>query len=67
MVGAVLAELPPIARGEVTGGRIIDLLNVHFHTVSAENAARVLDNFRLIGSELNAPILYICHNSYNFV
>ncbi|WP_440957094.1 M35 family metallo-endopeptidase [Methanosarcina sp. Mfa9] len=41
---------------------MLDLLNVNFHTASAENAARVLDNFRRIESELNAPVLYICHN-----
>ncbi len=62
MVAYVLAELPPIAMGTVTKGRIIDLLNVHFHTKSADNVKKILDNFRLIESELNAPILYICDN-----
>ncbi len=62
MVGSVLTELPQITRGRVTTGRIIDLLNVHFHTASAQNAAKILDNFRRIRSELNAPIRYICHS-----
>jgi hypothetical protein len=35
MVKEVQKELVPIASGKVTTGRIIDLLNVHFHTSTA--------------------------------
>lgn len=61
LVDAVLSELPPVAAGTVTSGRIIDLLNVHFHTASAMNASTILDRFRAIRAELDAPIRYVCH------
>lgn len=61
LVDAALKALPPIAAGTVTTGRIIDLLNVHFHTASAPHAATILDRFRAIRAELDAPIRYVCH------
>ena len=61
LVNAVLAELPPVAAGTVTSGRIIDLLNVHFHTASAADATTILDRFRAIRTELDAPVRYVCH------
>lgn len=63
MVDRVLGELPPLASGAVSQGRIVDLLNVHFHDPSnvAGRAAIVLDNFRAIKNELNASIRFICH------
>lgn len=62
LLDRVLAELPPIASGNVTQGRIVDLLNVHFHDPSnvAGRAAIVLTNFQAIKAELNANIRYIC-------
>lgn len=63
MVDRVLGELPPLASGAVSQGRIVDLLNVHFHDPSnvAGRATIVLDNFRSIKNELNASIRFICH------
>jgi hypothetical protein len=63
LLDRVIAELPPLAAGTVTAGRIVDLLNVHFHdpgNVSAR-AGIVLNNFRAIKSELNATIRFVCH------
>jgi hypothetical protein len=61
MVDAVLKELPSIADGSVTTGRIIDLLNVHFHTATAANVTVILDRFKRIRAELNARVRYVCH------
>ena len=62
LLDRVLAELPPLANGSVTQGRIVDLLNVHFHDPSnvAGRATIVLANFQAIKAELNANIRYIC-------
>ncbi len=62
MIDAVLAELPAVASGSATSGRIIDLLNVHFHTASQVDAQTILANFQQIRSELDAPILYNCRS-----
>lgn len=62
IVGAALSKLQPISQGVATKERVIDLLNVHFHTASTDNIRKILDNFRFIESELNAPITYICHD-----
>ncbi|WP_158593382.1 DUF4157 domain-containing protein [Nitrosovibrio sp. Nv6] len=63
LVDRVLAELPPLASGAVTTGRIVDLLNVHFHDPSnvAQRAVVVLSNYQAIKAELNANIRFICH------
>jgi hypothetical protein len=63
LLDRVIAELPPLAAGGVTAGRIVDLLNVHFHDPGnvSGRAGIVLNNFRAIKSELNATIRFICH------
>ncbi len=63
MVDAAITALPPIAAGTVTSGRIIDVLNVHFHNPSAPaaTAAAVLVKLQAIRTELDAPIRYVCH------
>jgi len=63
LLDRVMAELPPLAAGAVTAGRIVDLLNVHFHDPSdvSGRAGIVLNNFRAIKSELNATIRFVCH------
>jgi hypothetical protein len=60
LVDAVLRELPPIAAGTVTGGRIVDLLNVHFHTAATADATAILHNFQAIRRELDAPLRFVC-------
>ena len=63
LVDRVLAELPPLASGAVTTGRIVDLLNVHFHDPSnvATRAAVVFSNYQAIKAELNTGIRFVCH------
>jgi hypothetical protein len=63
LLDRVIAELPPLAGGAVTEGRVVDLLNVHFHDPSnvSGRAGIVLNNFRAIKSELNATIRFVCH------
>lgn len=62
LLDRVLAELPPLASANVTQGRIVDLLNVHFHDPSnvAGRAAIALINFQAIKTELNSSIRFIC-------
>jgi hypothetical protein len=62
LVDTAIAELGPVASGSVASGRIVDLVNVHFHDPgnAAGAASFALDKFRLIGSELSAPIRYVC-------
>lgn len=62
IVDAVLRELPPLASGSVTSGRIIDLLNVHFHTASQSDIQTILTNFQQIRRELDALIRYNCRS-----
>jgi hypothetical protein len=63
MVDSALAELAPVASGTVTSGRIVDLLNVHFHNPGAvgPTATTVLAKLTTLRSELDAPITYVCH------
>jgi hypothetical protein len=63
LLNRVLAELPALADGTVTSGRIVDLLHVHFHDpgATAARAATVLTNFRAIKSELDSSINFNCH------
>jgi hypothetical protein len=62
LADTAIAALGPVASGSVTSGRIVDLVNVHFHDPGnpAGAASFALDKFRLIGSELAAPIRYVC-------
>lgn len=60
MIAAVLGALPPIASGTVTSGRIIDLLNVHFHTADPAHAQTILDRFGQIDTELAANFSVDC-------
>jgi hypothetical protein len=63
MLDRVLAELPPVSSGAVSSGRIVVLLNVHFHDPGnvAARAATVLNNFSAIKNEANGNIRFICH------
>jgi Domain of unknown function (DUF4157)/Lysine-specific metallo-endopeptidase len=63
LIDRALAELPPLAAGTVTQGRIVDLLNVHFHDPSnvAGRAATVLANYGAIKTELNSSLPFRCH------
>jgi hypothetical protein len=62
LVDSAIGDLGPVASGSVTSGRIVDLVNVHFHDPAAlaTAASFVLDKFRLVRAELNAPIRYVC-------
>ncbi len=63
LLDRVLAELPPVVNRTVTSGRIIDLLNVHFHdpAATATRAVTVLANFQAIKAELNSTINFNCN------
>jgi hypothetical protein len=63
LLDRVLIELSPVVNGTVTTGRIIDLLNVHFHDpgATATRAATVLSNFQAIKAELDSAIGFNCH------
>ena len=62
MVDSVLAELAPVASGSITTGRVVKLLNKHFHTASATDAKDILATFRKIRAEIDAPVKYICRS-----
>jgi hypothetical protein len=63
MVDATLTELAPLASGTVTSGRIVDLLNVHFHNPGAVAATATTVRARLmtLRAELDAPWQVVCH------
>lgn len=62
LLDAAIAELQPLASGSVKKGRVVDLLNVHFHDPSnvKGRARSVRKNYEKIKSELNSPF-FRCH------
>ena len=62
MVDNAVAELAPLTSGAVTAGRIVDLLNVHFHDPgnTQGRASAVSDVFRELRKELDAPVKFTC-------
>jgi hypothetical protein len=62
LVSRVITELKPVAAGGLLTGRIIGLLNVHFHDPNnvASRADAVLSNFQTLQGQLSAPIPFIC-------
>lgn len=64
-IDGAIGEVAPVASGAVTAGRIVDLLNVHFHVPTPENVATILDNYRQIRGTLDAPLDYHCYGYDN--
>ncbi len=62
LVRQAITELAPLVTGQVNSGRIVDLLNVHFHDPGniSEQASTVLDNFQTLQTQLTEPIIYNC-------
>ncbi|HUH98340.1 MAG TPA: DUF4157 domain-containing protein [Anaerolineales bacterium] len=62
MLDVAVAELRPLASGSVKKGRVVDLLNVHFHDPSnvKGRARSVLKNYEKIKAYLKSPN-FKCH------
>lgn len=62
MLDNAITELRPLASGKVKKGRVVDLLNVHFHDPSnvKGRAKFVMKNYEQIKTELDSPY-FKCH------
>jgi hypothetical protein len=58
-----IRELGPVAAGSVISGRIVDLLNVHFHVPSQPQIQEIKTNFEAVSRELDGSLRHICHPS----
>jgi Domain of unknown function (DUF4157) len=63
LADAAIAALVPVASGVVVSGRIIDLLNVHFHKDPDWDANLILERFRAGRRELDASLRFNCFES----
>jgi len=59
-VGLVLTALAPVVSGQVNSGRIVNLLNVHFHVPTAAQIAEINRRFQLLNTVLAAPATFKC-------
>lgn len=60
VAGLAVSELAPVAKGTVKSGRIIDLLNVHFHVPTPAQIAEIHTRFQKLSDALKDPPMFKC-------